>query len=67
MGKRGLISKGIKKLGIDNLGEDVFNISDLSGGNSSVGRALDCGSKGRGFKSRLPPHFRKEKVVEGSV
>ena len=27
------------------------------GGRSSVGRALDCGSSGRGFKSRRSPHF----------
>ena len=29
----------------------------MHGGRSSVGRALDCGSSGRGFKSRRSPHF----------
>jgi hypothetical protein len=29
----------------------------LSGGRSSVGRALDCGSGGRGFKPHRSPHF----------
>jgi hypothetical protein len=28
-----------------------------SGGRSSVGRALDCDSSGRGFKPHRPPHF----------
>ena len=23
-------------------------------------RALDCGSRGRGFDSRIPPHLKKE-------
>ena len=29
----------------------------FNGGCSSVGRALDCDSSGRGFKSRQPPQF----------
>lgn len=31
----------------------IFHIAN--GGCSSVGRALDCGSSGRGFKSRHSP------------
>ena len=27
------------------------------GGHSSIGRALECGSKGRGFDPRWPPHL----------
>src|SRR5215472_15638641 len=30
-----------------------------SGGSSSAGRASDCGSECRGFKSHLPPQFFK--------
>jgi hypothetical protein len=30
---------------------------DVRGGYSSVGRALDCGSRCRGFKSHYPPHL----------
>lgn len=33
-----------------------------NGGSSSVGRALDCGSEGRGFESRLSPHFQFENI-----
>jgi hypothetical protein len=35
----------------------------LNGGRSSVGRAPDCDSGCRGFKSHRPPHFLAE-VVE---
>ena len=30
---------------------------DNNGGRSSVGRALDCDSGGRGFEPHRPPHF----------
>ena len=33
------------------------------GGSSSVGRASDCGSECRGFKSRLPPQLRASKMA----
>ena len=36
----------------------------LSGGRSSVGRALDCDSSGRGFKPHRPPQFKK--ILKGS-
>ena len=36
---------------------DVRGVSENSGGRSSVGRALDCDSSGRGFKPHRPPHF----------
>lgn len=34
------------------------------GGCSSVGRAPDCGSGRRGFKSLHPPHFNKAPVAQ---
>ena len=30
---------------------------EINGGRSSVGRAPDCGSGGRGFEPHRPPHF----------
>ena len=35
---------------------DVIS-KDFSGGHSSVGRAPDCDSGGRGFEPHCPPHF----------
>ena len=37
---------------------------EVSGGRSSVGRALDCDSSGRGFKPHRPPQFKK--ILKGS-
>jgi hypothetical protein len=34
---------------------DSTDTIDFYGESSSAGRALDCGSRGRGFKSRLSP------------
>src|ERR1700746_2612157 len=33
-----------------------------NGGSSSAGRASDCGSECRGFKSHLPPHSAKTPI-----
>ena len=33
----------------------IYGILHIWGGRSSAGRALDCGSSGRGFKSRRSP------------
>ena len=33
-------------------------ISNGDGGRSSVGRAMDCDSIGRGFEPHRPPHYR---------
>ena len=38
----------------------------FSGGRSSVGRALDCDSGGRGFKPHRSPHFFNCSVTHGS-
>src|SRR5256885_5727576 len=35
---------------------------DLIGGCSSVGRALGCGPRGRGFKPRQPPRSEERRV-----
>ena len=36
-----------------------YDLLHIWGGRSSAGRALDCGSSGRGFKSRRSPsHFQ---------
>jgi hypothetical protein len=37
----------------------IYDLLHIWGGRSSAGRALDCGSSGRGFKShRSPSHFK---------
>ena len=33
----------------------IYDLLHIWGGRSSAGRALDCGSSGRGFKSRRSP------------
>jgi hypothetical protein len=33
----------------------IYGLLHIRGGRSSAGRALDCGSSGRGFKSRRSP------------
>jgi hypothetical protein len=33
----------------------IYDLPYIWGGRSSAGRALDCGSSGRGFKSRRSP------------
>ncbi len=37
------------------------------GGYSSVGRALDCGSEGRGFKSRYPPQIKDNETRTAKI
>ena len=40
-------------------------IINLCGGNSSTGRAPDCGSGGCGFDSRFPPQFLVRRKLPG--
>jgi hypothetical protein len=45
-----------------------FSSQHLSyGGRSSVGRALDCDSGGRGFKPRRSPHFFQKVTLYGGA
>src|SRR6185503_8579073 len=37
--------------------------SAAHGGLSSIGRALDCGSRGYGFKPRRPPHLLERDIA----
>ena len=37
----------------------MWQAEDYYGGRSSVGRAPDCDSGGRGFKPHRPPHIKK--------
>ena len=38
----------------------IYDLPYIWGGRSSAGRALDCGSSGRGFKSRRSPSLFKD-------
>jgi hypothetical protein len=38
----------------------IYGLPYIWGGRSSAGRALDCGSSGRGFKSRRSPSLSQE-------
>jgi hypothetical protein len=47
----------------------IYDLLHIWGGRSSAGRALDCGSSGRGFKSRRSPSPnnqtpRKSRIID---
>ncbi len=47
----------------ESLYSDHFLSSPCNGGRSSVGRAPDCDSGGRGFKPHRPPHYTDSRAV----
>ena len=53
MTRKDAIPAGLAERGFS----DILKNPDERGGSSSVGRAPDCGSGGRGFEPRLSPHL----------